>query len=70
VRVVREGVRPDGTPLRYPMLPYVQLSEDEVRAVFAYLRTVPPIVALPPVRHEQKSGASPGSTRGAALHAK
>jgi mono/diheme cytochrome c family protein len=70
VRAVREGVRPDGIPLRYPMLPYVELSDDDVRAVLAYLRTVPPIVAVSPAPHEQRAGAPAGSTRGEALYGK
>ena len=42
-RAVREGIRPDNRPLRYPMVPYRPLTDDEVDAIFAYLRTVPPI---------------------------
>lgn len=43
VTAVRTGIRKDGTALRYPMVPYKELSEEEVRAAFAYLKTVPPI---------------------------
>jgi mono/diheme cytochrome c family protein len=43
VRAVRHGVRPDNAVLVYPMLPYPELGEGEARAIFAYLRTVPPI---------------------------
>ena len=43
LRALRLGLRPDGTPLRPPMLPMPQLSDDEVAAVYAYLRTVPRI---------------------------
>jgi mono/diheme cytochrome c family protein len=43
VRAVRAGFRPDNTPIRYPMQMYVELDEDEVRAIYAYLHTVPPI---------------------------
>lgn len=43
VRAVRFGLK-DGEPaLRYPMVPFVQLTEYEVSAIFAYLQTVPPI---------------------------
>lgn len=42
-RAVKEGFRPDNSPLRYPMDTYVELSDDEVAALFAYLRTVPPL---------------------------
>jgi mono/diheme cytochrome c family protein len=41
IRAVRDGVRPDGRPLRAPMFPYRDLSDAEVRAAYAYLRTVP-----------------------------
>jgi mono/diheme cytochrome c family protein len=43
VRAVRYGVRPDRSVLVYPMLPRPELTDEEVRAVYAYLRTVPPI---------------------------
>lgn len=43
VRTVRTGIRPDKRPLRYPMLPYTDLSDREVRAVWAYLETIPPL---------------------------
>jgi mono/diheme cytochrome c family protein len=42
-RAVRHGFRPDGTPLRFPMAPMPQLSEEEVGALYAYLQTVPKI---------------------------
>ena len=41
VRAVRIGMRPDGRALRYPMTTLPELSEQEVKAVFAYLKTVP-----------------------------
>jgi mono/diheme cytochrome c family protein len=43
VYAVRSGVRKDGRALRFPMMPFGELSAEEVRAVFAYLKTVPPI---------------------------
>jgi len=43
VRLLRFGVRPDNTVIVYPMVPYPELSDDEARAIHAYLRTVPPI---------------------------
>ncbi|MDB4937229.1 MAG: putative diheme cytochrome c-553 [Labilithrix sp.] len=43
VRAVTKGLRPDGRPLHYPMLPKTELEEDEVTAIYAYLRTVPKI---------------------------
>ena len=43
VRATRSGVRSDGRVLRFPMLAFSELSETEVKAVYAYLKTVPPI---------------------------
>lgn len=43
IRAVRSGVRPDGRILRYPMVAFRELSDEEVSAIFAYLRTVPPM---------------------------
>ncbi|HVK38095.1 MAG TPA: c-type cytochrome [Candidatus Kapabacteria bacterium] len=43
IRAVRDGFRPDNTPLRYPMSRYTDLTEQEIGAVYAYLRTVPAI---------------------------
>lgn len=43
IRAVREGVRPDGTPLRFPMPHFNGLDEAQVSAIYAYLETVHPI---------------------------
>ncbi len=43
-RALREGKRPAGTPLD-SLMPYRftrQMSDDEIRALYLYLRTVPP----------------------------
>lgn len=43
IRALRFGLV-DGAPaLRYPMVPYNQLTDNEAKAIFAYLKTVPPI---------------------------
>jgi mono/diheme cytochrome c family protein len=42
-RALREGFRPDNRPLRYPMEPMPELSNDEASAIWAYLQTVPVI---------------------------
>ena len=39
------GIRGNGVPLR-PLMPwewYQQLTDDDLKAIFAYLRTLPPI---------------------------
>jgi len=43
VRAVRTGIVPNGPALREPMHPFVELTENEAKAIYAYLRTVPPI---------------------------
>jgi mono/diheme cytochrome c family protein len=43
VRLLRFGVRPDATVVVYPMVPYPELSDSDARAIYRYLRTVPPI---------------------------
>jgi mono/diheme cytochrome c family protein len=45
IKVLRTGMRGNGEPLR-PLMPwewYRQLSDDDLKAIFAYLRTLPPI---------------------------
>lgn len=43
VNAMRYGKRKNGKQLRYPMLPYNQLTEGEISAIYAYLRTIPAI---------------------------
>jgi len=43
VHLVRFGVRPDNTVIVYPMVPFPELTDGDARAIYAYLRTVPPI---------------------------
>jgi len=42
-RALQDGIRPDKRPLRYPMVPYRPLADEEADAIFAFLRTVPAI---------------------------
>lgn len=42
-RALKGGFRPDNSPLRYPMQPYPELSDEEAAAIYAYLKTVPPL---------------------------
>jgi hypothetical protein len=42
-RAMKVGLRPDGRPLRPPMPLRPELTDDEVSAMWAYLRTVPAI---------------------------
>ena len=50
MRAIREGVRPDGTIIGPPMpiLSYRGMSDSDVRAIVAYLRTVPPVRNIVP----------------------
>lgn len=42
IKAVKSGQLPDGSPaLRSPMQPYSNLSDQEVKAIYAYLKTVP-----------------------------
>lgn len=43
IRAVKQGVRPDGSPIRYPMLKLTAFDDEELAAVWAYLQTVPKI---------------------------
>lgn len=43
VNAVRFAKNPRGGLLNYPMFPHAALSDTEVRAIFAYLKTVPPV---------------------------
>lgn len=48
-RALREGVRPDGEHL-YPAFPYTaftKVTDQDVAALFAYLKSVPPVAASP-----------------------
>ncbi len=42
-RVLKMGLLPDGRPVRSPMAPRPELTDEEIGAMWAYLRTVPPI---------------------------
>jgi mono/diheme cytochrome c family protein len=66
VRAVRTGICKDGRALRFPMVPYPELSEAETRAAFAFLKTVPP------VRHAVERDFEPAAAvaDGAALYHK
>ncbi len=43
MRTVKLGIRPDGSQVRFPMLPYTLLTDEELSAIWAYLQTVPVI---------------------------
>jgi mono/diheme cytochrome c family protein len=43
IKVLRYGVKEGEPALRYPMLPYTTLTDDEAKAIFAYLKTIPTI---------------------------
>ncbi|MEO6095352.1 MAG: cytochrome c [Fibrobacteria bacterium] len=68
VKAVREGVRPDGRLLRYPMARMPEFTEDEAKAIFAYLKTIPAIKYEVARNFESLEG--PALTDGKALFAK
>jgi mono/diheme cytochrome c family protein len=43
VNAVKYGIMENQPALRYPMAPFVHLTDKEAKAIYAYLRTVPPI---------------------------
>ncbi|KAA3633435.1 MAG: cytochrome c [Bacteroidetes bacterium] len=43
VQVLKYGVKEGEPALRYPMLPYANLTDAEAKAIYAYLQTVPAI---------------------------
>ena len=43
VKAVKWGTRPDGSPVMYPMNKFTILEDEEVKAIWAYLKTVPVI---------------------------
>jgi mono/diheme cytochrome c family protein len=71
VAAVREGKRPDGTSLK-PIMPYLfynVVSDDDAKALVAFLRTVPPVVnkveratdlKLPDIPAPKPPGEPPG----------
>jgi mono/diheme cytochrome c family protein len=60
LRAVKGAFRPNGTPILYPMAGYVDMTDEEARAIFAYLRTVPPIHKTRPARQAVVVPASEG----------
>jgi mono/diheme cytochrome c family protein len=43
VNAVKNGILPDGSAVQYPMQPYHMLTDKEIHAIYAYLKTVPKI---------------------------
>lgn len=67
VRAVKTGFRPDGRVLRYPMQPIAALDDEEVGAIYAYLRTVPKLKN--PVARNFAEAPPEANRSGAALFA-
>ncbi len=42
-RALRSGLKEGEAALRFPMVPFPQLDDTEVKAIFEYLKTIPPI---------------------------
>ncbi len=43
IKALKYGQRPDGIPVQYPMRPHTAMTDSEAKAIFAYLRSIPPI---------------------------
>jgi mono/diheme cytochrome c family protein len=60
-RALVDGIGPDNKPVRYPMVPFRNVTDDEAAAIFAYLKTVPAIHnAVPAPREAVLVGADRG----------
>jgi mono/diheme cytochrome c family protein len=68
VRAVRDGVRPDGSPIHPPMPLYRSLDEQDLLAVHAFLRTVPAVRTAHP--RPPRAPAPAAASRGAELFAR
>ena len=44
VDAIKNGKMMDAPALRYPMLPFVYLTDYEAKSIYAYLQTIPPVV--------------------------
>jgi hypothetical protein len=44
INALKNGTMQNQPALRYPMVPFIYLTDNEAKAIYAYLRTVPPIV--------------------------
>ena len=60
LRALKGSFRPNGTPILYPMQGYVEMTDEEARAIFAYLKTVTPIRKTRPARPAVVVPASEG----------
>ena len=43
INAVKYGIKKGENALRYPMVPYTQLTDEEAGAIYEYLQTIPPI---------------------------
>ena len=43
IKAVRMGIRPDKPACQYPMMPYVQMTDKEAAAIFAYIQSLDPV---------------------------
>jgi mono/diheme cytochrome c family protein len=49
IRVLRHGVKPDGTPVKFmPSHVFAKLTDDDLAAIIAYIKTVPPVDNVTP----------------------
>jgi len=65
-RALRTGIRPDHTVLQYPMSPMPELTEEDTRAIYMYLRTVPKIQNL--VVRAQRPAVVAGANQGKSVY--
>lgn len=72
MRAMRFGVRPDGTVM-LPFMPwptYAAWTDDDLRAVWLYLQSIPAVVhAVPPSTLTGRAATGAGADRGEGLYA-
>jgi mono/diheme cytochrome c family protein len=42
-RMLRHGIKPDGTASLWPLMPFQHMADDDLVAIVSYLRTLPPV---------------------------
>lgn len=67
-KAIREGFRPDSAPIRYPMPLFPELTNDELDAIYAYLKSQPKIANEVPRPAPPSAGTGP--LEGSAIYRK
>ncbi len=68
IRVVRDGFRPDNSPVRFPMERYVELTDAEISGIYAYIHSMPALAT--PNKHFEANDAGKFATQGEMIYKK